>query len=144
MELRLIKTIVYCFLAITIFVPFVIPEHNIRKVDFYTNKSEPETKIYNLNDWLEDSVGCLKKRSPELSDKLIKEYNLENCSIEEFKKVFGEPNKIHVDSTNSRIELTYYFDSFCKDGRIDLEMDYCWIEYVFIKNKLIGISVACI
>lgn len=98
----------------------------------------------NRNDWLEDSVGCLKKRSPELSEKLIKENNLENCSIEKFKKVFGEPNKIHVDSTNNRIELTYYFDSFCKDGRIDLGMDYCWIEYIFIKNKLIDKILVCI
>ncbi|MBP1645600.1 MAG: hypothetical protein H6Q16_1175 [Bacteroidetes bacterium] len=110
----------------------------------FNDKPNTDLKKYNRNDWLEDSVGCLKKRSLELSEKLIKEYNLEKCTLAEFQKVFGKPNKIEVDSTKNRIELIYYFDSLCKEGRIDLEMDYCWIEYVFIKNKLIDIIVACI
>ena len=57
MEIKLINLIICCFLVTNILFSNIITEDNIEK-----NKSEQKFTIHNVNDWIQDSIGCLKKR----------------------------------------------------------------------------------
>lgn len=94
------------------------------------------------NDWIMDSLGCLKKRNKDYSENIIKKYNLKNSNISDFKKIFGTPNAIEKDGSNTEI-LIYYFDSFCKNNVLQNDSDKCYARFYFRNNKLIDKDYIC-
>jgi hypothetical protein len=89
-----------------------------------------------------DSLGCLKKRNKDYSENIIKKYNLKNSNISDFKKIFGTPNAIEKDGSNTEI-LIYYFDSFCKNNVLQNDSDKCYARFYFRNNKLIDKDYIC-
>lgn len=100
------------------------------------------SNVIETNDWKQDSLGCLKKRSKELSESLLKEHNLEQGTLNDFEKIFGKPNKRHEH--NKTIIWGYYFDSFCKEGELDTERDFCVAEFYFSSYTLVKVSYTCL
>lgn len=86
-----------------------------------------------INNWIKDTQGCLKLRSRELADSLIRAHNLESKSIDEFKLVLGLPNEVEViDKQNI---LIYYFDCACKDSLILENSDKCYAKFYFENGR---------
>lgn len=142
MEKNLKKNpIISCILIIILFSCAKVPENNNLKENLIKNNIEQTLTVYDKNDWKEDSIGCLKKRSRKLSEQLIKKYHLEKSTLKDFQIVFGKPNKKEI--SDSIVILSYYFDSFCKDGNLNNDMDYCIAEYHFKFDTLDNTSYIC-
>jgi len=127
--------------VIILFSSAKVPENNNLKGNVFKNNIGQALTIYDKNDWKEDSVGCLKKRSRKLSEQLIKEYKLEKSNLKDFQIIFGKPNKKEI--SDNIVILSYYFDSFCKEGSINTDMDYCIAEYYFKSDTLNSTSYIC-
>ena len=108
-----------------------------------TNKRKEVEKQSNnhKNNWKRDSKGCLKLRNKKLADSLIKKYDLEQKTIEEFKQVFGDPNDKKIMDTQNI--LIYYFDCICKDDVIVKDSDKCYAEFYFKNEKLVDKIYIC-
>lgn len=143
---KLTKRGIFKLLAVVVFIILFssanVPENNNLIGNKFKNNIGQALTTYNKNDWKEDSVGSLKKRSRELSEQLIKEYQLEKSNLKDFQIVFGKPNKKEIN--DSIVMLSYYFDSFCEEGSLNTDMDYCIAEYYFKYDTLYNTSYICL
>lgn len=91
--------------------------------------------IQTENDWKKDSLGCNKKRTTELQDKLLNENHLQNSNIEDFENVFGKPNEI--EKHDSLTILIYYTSTICNSNqKVIPNSDKGYANFYFINNKL--------
>jgi len=94
-----------------------------------------------INGWKRDSLGCLNVRNKKLSEDLLDKYYLRKNSFNDFKKVFGKPNKINKNK--DEIILEYYFDSSCHKIYDESERDYCIAQYYFESDVLKNVLYMC-
>ena len=95
-----------------------------------------------MNDWQKDKYGCLKLRTKELAEKLIKKNNLYEKRREDFLQVFGEPNKTKQEG-DKYVILIYYFDTACRDGKLQKDSDKCYANFYFSNDKLVRDVYLC-
>jgi len=96
-----------------------------------------------INDeWIKDSLGCLGKRNEDYSESMIKKYTLRNSNTSDFKNVFGNPNTIEKDSSNTEI-LIYFLNSFCENNIPQDDSDKCYARFYFRNNILIDRDYIC-
>lgn len=85
--------------------------------------------------WRMDTCGCLGYRSIEIARALIDEFDLLDKSTDEFERVFGISNE--KECNGEEIVLSYYLQSVCDNNNKLLEdADKCWVDFVFIDNRL--------
>ncbi|MCT2408885.1 hypothetical protein NZD88_15170 [Chryseobacterium antibioticum] len=105
------------------------------------NKSGEQKTKKNNSFWTKDSLGCMNKRNMDLAEEMISQNNLENCSISEFKNIFGRSNETKYDG--SIVTFIYYWGSACHNNSIQKNSDKCYAKFVFDRGKLIDRSYPC-
>ena len=98
-----------------------------------------EEKI--LEDWRNDTLGCLGYRN---SEKAI--YLRDSLGLNAKSKIFvleklGIPNFIQENKETEVFK--YYFNGICRDGKLIDSVDYCWFEILFISNQVRNTSIVC-
>lgn len=117
---------------------------------FSCNNSENSISIINnsqvskseMNDWQKDKDGCLKLRTKELAEELIKKNNLYKKRREDFLQIFGKPNEIKQEG-NKYVILIYYFDSSCIEGQLQKDSEKCYANFYFSNDKLVREVYLC-
>jgi hypothetical protein len=84
--------------------------------------------------WRKDSLGCLKLRSYESIQVLVEKYDLTKKYPQEIINLIGKPNKEFIEGKKKI--LTYYYNTCCKDGILDKECDYSWIDFSFTDSTI--------
>jgi len=82
-----------------------------------------------LNQWREDSVGCLHVRSIERFKRLLDGYLLERKNKDEIVKLLGPPNA--EERYPGKLVISYYFNSICAADKVVKGADRSMIELVF-------------
>jgi hypothetical protein len=95
------------------------------------------------NEWIKDSLGCMKKRNNDYAENLIQKYNLKKSTLSDFKKVFGTPNTTEKGDLSTDEILIYFFDSFCENNILQNNSDKCYARFYFRNNILIDRNYIC-
>lgn len=106
-------------------------------------QKNPENKknIYQSNDWVKDSIGCLHLRTKVLALKLINENKLMNDTKKKFLDVFKSPN--NVENTKEAEILEYYMGNFCENAKPVANSDKCYAKFYFKEGKLAEMHFIC-
>lgn len=84
--------------------------------------------------WHQDSLGCLKYRSYEIVQQLNIKYQLEKKASSDLVKLLGEPNRI-IDTEAKGKVYRYFYNTCCKNGKLDKECDYSWVDFNYESSK---------
>lgn len=102
---------------------------------FGCNKKFENKKVQFENEWKKDNLGCKKKRSIALQEKLLNENHLKNSTIEEFEKTFGKPNEI--ETKDNITILIYYTSTICNSNQeVIPDSDKGYANFYFENNRL--------
>jgi len=94
-----------------------------------------------LHNWRNDSLGCLGYRTLQTVIYIVDSLNFNGKPIEFVLKNLGFPNRslIGLNCQN----FYYYFDTQCKDGLFDENLDFCWLELKIDFDKVSAIDINC-
>lgn len=87
-----------------------------------------------LTQWRQDSIGCLKYRTYEIVKQLNTIYQLEKKTSSDLVELLGEPNRIIRTEAKGKV-YRYFYNTCCKDGVLDKECDYSWVDFNFETNQ---------
>ena len=85
--------------------------------------------------WKEDSCGCLKKRTPEIAERIILDFDLLGKDTTTFLNHFGPYNEKYVVKKGT--VFIYYLTAGCLNGKLDEQADKSWIIFVFDKDAVL-------
>ena len=85
--------------------------------------------------WKEDSCGCLKKRTSEIAERIILDFDLLGKDTTTFLNHFGPYNEKYVGEKN--IVFIYYLTAGCLNGKVNEQADKSWIRFVFNEDGVL-------
>jgi hypothetical protein len=80
--------------------------------------------------WRSDSLGCMRLRNYEMGVKLAIKYTLKRKSVGDIIALLGQPNKT-IHYKDKGVILRYFYNTCCRDGKLDLECDFAWLDFNF-------------
>ncbi|GAA4743700.1 hypothetical protein GCM10023229_23940 [Flavisolibacter ginsenosidimutans] len=114
---------------------FSCTSHQINAVqESAANPQTNDTLVKYVDDWKKDSVGCLKLRTREKGETIIRFLKKDSVITKAtLYQNLGTPNE--VQENNDNFVLIYYFDCLCKDGSLVKDADKCYAKF-YTKSAL--------
>ena len=90
-----------------------------------------------------DSLGCLGLRSKNSIDFIYLNSKIEGKPERELLDLLGKPND--TISANGKLNLRYYFDSYCSNGFPIDSVEKCWSNFQIdiASRKVLGVDFVC-
>ena len=100
-----------------------------------------DTLLQYTTEWKRDSLGCLKLRTKEKAESIIRILKNANIHVLTMYKNFGSPNEQQI--INEKLILIYYFDCVCNNGHLVMKSDKCYAKFYLKSDSLYNLLFSC-